>query len=265
MSSQLTSPPDQRDPAPPEKPQRIQLSLSQILGSALAAMTAAALGSRLGVAGTIIGAAMASIIAAVGGSLYTASIRASRERVRTVLVRRPPTSARTDAAAPPSTETAQLVAADTEFPVASTPTARKRLISWKTIGAGALAAFAVAAVAITGFEAITGNALSGGTGTTITQVRHDTARRGASTTDESATPHSGASAEPSAPASASADPAATPDPSASADPSATESAGAQPAPSASASAQPAPAPSATSPTGPGASANPTDGTPTNAG
>ena len=35
---------------------------------------------------------------------------------------------------------------------------------------GALAAFAIAAAALTGFELLTGKALSGGEGTTITQV-----------------------------------------------------------------------------------------------
>ena len=84
-----TSPPTNPRPdageAPPEaKASKIDLSLSQILGGALAAMTAAALGSRLGVAGTIVGAALASIIAGVAGTLYTASLRTTRDKVKTV-------------------------------------------------------------------------------------------------------------------------------------------------------------------------------------
>ena len=47
-------------------------------------MTAAALGSQLSAAGTIVGAALASIIAAVAGSLYTASLRRTRDKVKTV-------------------------------------------------------------------------------------------------------------------------------------------------------------------------------------
>jgi hypothetical protein len=50
---------------------QLGLSVTQIVGGALAAMTAAALGSQLSVAGTVVGAALASIIAAVAGSLYT--------------------------------------------------------------------------------------------------------------------------------------------------------------------------------------------------
>ncbi len=57
------------------KAKQLDLSATQIVGGALAAMTAAALGSQLSVAGTVVGAALASIIAAVAGSLYTASLR----------------------------------------------------------------------------------------------------------------------------------------------------------------------------------------------
>ncbi len=65
---------------------RIELSLTQILGSTGAAVTAAFLGSRLGVAGTLIGAALASVISVVGGAIYTSSIKATRRRVSEVIV-----------------------------------------------------------------------------------------------------------------------------------------------------------------------------------
>src|SRR6476661_9256148 len=67
-----------------EKKKVFDLSLTQVAGGALAAMTAAALGSTLGVGGTIAGAALASVVAGVAGSLYTASLRTGREKVRTV-------------------------------------------------------------------------------------------------------------------------------------------------------------------------------------
>src|SRR5215216_4361046 len=66
------------------KKRAIDLSPSQVLGGALAAMTAAAIGSRLGSAGTVIGAAAASVVAAVSGAVYTASVRHTKEKVRTV-------------------------------------------------------------------------------------------------------------------------------------------------------------------------------------
>ena len=69
---------------PETKASKLDLSLTKIVGGALAAMTAAALGSRLSVAGTIVGAAMASVIAAVAGALYTASLKHTQDKVRTV-------------------------------------------------------------------------------------------------------------------------------------------------------------------------------------
>src|SRR3712207_1857698 len=63
----------------------LDLSLTQVLGGALAAMTAAAIGSRVGAGGTLLGAALASVIAAVAGALYTASLRRTRETVRTAI------------------------------------------------------------------------------------------------------------------------------------------------------------------------------------
>ncbi|MCL2465479.1 MAG: hypothetical protein FWF28_10490 [Micrococcales bacterium] len=53
---------------------RVSFSLPQILGGALAAATAATIGSTLGTAGTIIGAALASVVGGVAGTLYTAGI-----------------------------------------------------------------------------------------------------------------------------------------------------------------------------------------------
>ena len=72
------------------KAKELDLSATQIVGGALAAMTAAALGSQLSVAGTVVGAALASIIAAVAGSLYTASLRRTRDKVKTVFWTRQP-------------------------------------------------------------------------------------------------------------------------------------------------------------------------------
>jgi hypothetical protein len=64
---------------------RLDLSVTQLLGGSAAAATAAALGSRLGVVGTIAGAAVLSLISAVAASLYTASMTRARDAV--VLVR----------------------------------------------------------------------------------------------------------------------------------------------------------------------------------
>ncbi|MFE9254154.1 hypothetical protein [Streptomyces sp. NPDC006879] len=49
---------------------RLDLSVAQVAGSALAAVTAAVLASRLGVYGTIIGAGVVSVVATAGGSVF---------------------------------------------------------------------------------------------------------------------------------------------------------------------------------------------------
>ncbi|MCK2217572.1 hypothetical protein MF672_027820 [Actinomadura sp. ATCC 31491] len=72
--------------------QRYELSVPQILGSALAAVTAAVAASYLGVAGTVIGAAVVSVASTVGTAIYTHYLQRTGERVRrkAVPVVRPP-------------------------------------------------------------------------------------------------------------------------------------------------------------------------------
>ncbi|MEU4666434.1 hypothetical protein AB0F91_00355 [Amycolatopsis sp. NPDC023774] len=62
---------------------------AQVVATALAAVTAALLGSTLGVAGTVVGAGVASVITTVGAELYLRSLQRTREaalRARAVLV-----------------------------------------------------------------------------------------------------------------------------------------------------------------------------------
>jgi hypothetical protein len=164
----------QPDSEKSEKARRFDLSLSQIIGGALAAMTAAAIGSRLGAAGTIIGAAAASVVAAVSGALYTASVRHTHQKVKTIWPARWKVG---------NLATVQLVTDRTEPNAATAPAqqlaSRERpggprlllhRLPWRTALIGALLAFGIAAVAVTGLELISGRALSGDDGTTISQV-----------------------------------------------------------------------------------------------
>jgi hypothetical protein len=155
----------------------LDLSATQVVGGALAAMTAAALGSQLSVAGTVVGAALASIIAAVAGSLYTASIRRTHDKVKTVFWTGQPNEVEDptvmeilpDSEGHIAGQRSHLVAPE---PSGDPPPRRGRAkLSWKRIAVAALAAFGIAAVALTTFELVTGHALSGGEGTTIQQVR----------------------------------------------------------------------------------------------
>jgi hypothetical protein len=60
------------------------IHVSQLVATALAAITAAFLGSRLGIAGTISGAGLASMISTLAGALYQRSLDRTTRTVRTV-------------------------------------------------------------------------------------------------------------------------------------------------------------------------------------
>jgi hypothetical protein len=152
----------------------LDLSVAQIIGGALAAMTAAALGSQLSAAGTLVGAALASIVAAVAGALYTASIRRTREKVKTVFYTGQPNEV--------DEPTVIDIVADSEGHITGQrshlvepepergPRRPRPKLNWKRVVVAALAIFAIAGVSLTAFELVTGNALSGGDGTTFQQV-----------------------------------------------------------------------------------------------
>ena len=62
--------------------QKFTLSATQVMASMAAAVTAALVGSRLGVAGTVIGAGLASVISVVGGAVIGHSILLTRKQVK---------------------------------------------------------------------------------------------------------------------------------------------------------------------------------------
>jgi hypothetical protein len=70
----------EENPAPP--PRKLELSSTQVAGSALAAVSAAFFASWLGTAGTLIGAAVGSIVATVGSATYTWWLRRTSEAVK---------------------------------------------------------------------------------------------------------------------------------------------------------------------------------------
>ena len=165
------------------KAKALDLSVPQVLGGALAAMTAAALGAQLSVAGTLVGAALASIIAAVAGSLYTASIRRTREKVKTVFWTGQPNEVDEPTVIDIVADNEGHITGQRSHLVEPEPSGepsppRRPKLNWKRVVVAALAIFGIAAVALTTFELVTGHALSGGEGTTIQQVSEGrTARR----------------------------------------------------------------------------------------
>jgi hypothetical protein len=68
-----------------QEPEKLGLSATQLIASGLAAMSATVAASYFGVAGTVIGAALASIVTVVGNAVYGYSLRHTRNRVRRTL------------------------------------------------------------------------------------------------------------------------------------------------------------------------------------
>ncbi|MDK0522747.1 hypothetical protein [Streptomyces sp. ML-6] len=68
------------------KERRIDLSVPQVAGSAVAAVAAAVAASQLGVYGTVLGAGVMSVVATCGGSVFQHFFRRTGEQIREVTV-----------------------------------------------------------------------------------------------------------------------------------------------------------------------------------
>ncbi len=160
---------------------KIDLNLTHVAATALAAVTAAVLGSELGAAGTIIGAAAASVITTVGTAVYKASLERSRARVRSLAHRTRPMSA-----APERSRIERVHPAAMNTPLGNEqrtdgmrePQVRDRSrrfarLRWGAMVVGAVGAFLLAMMVITGFEWASGGTVGGGKGTTIGRVVTD--------------------------------------------------------------------------------------------
>jgi len=71
---------------PEDKKPRLNLTTSQVAASALAACCASIVASFLGVAGTVIGAALGSVVATTGAAVYGHLFRRGGERIRQTLL-----------------------------------------------------------------------------------------------------------------------------------------------------------------------------------
>lgn len=147
-------------PSPPTSPadtkRKTDLNVAHVAAAALAAVTAAVIGSELGAAGTLIGAAGASVVTTVGTAIYQTSLERSRQRVRSLAQRAKP-SATAQHDAEPSHRSRRSVA-----------------LRWGAVIVGSLGAFLLAMAVITGFEWADGRAIGGsGKGTTIGHVIND--------------------------------------------------------------------------------------------
>jgi hypothetical protein len=155
-----------------EQRHRLEINYVQVVASALAAISSAVLLSTVGVAGTIIGAAIGSVFATAGSAIYSYSIRLSRERVAraqaAALARMQAARAGmiTRSMDRPGAERADVP--EEAAPAKEPPAWREALrgLPWKWIALIAVGVFVVAMIVILCFELIVGRSVSQITGGT---------------------------------------------------------------------------------------------------
>jgi hypothetical protein len=160
---------------------RLELSATQLVATALAAVTATIAASYLGVSGTVIGAGVASVVSAIGNAVYSHSLRRTRDRVRGVTPARRPTEPGPDHVSLPG---ARSVPPRAHAAGENVITSRN---AWRGVAIGSIAVFAAVLAVVTGVEIIAGRPVSdlvrgdSGTGTSLFGT-HREAAGGAVTT-----------------------------------------------------------------------------------
>ncbi|MGC9496194.1 hypothetical protein [Streptomyces sp. WG7] len=144
---------DEADVRAEVKSKRIDLSVPQVAGSALAAVVAAKLASSFGVYGTILGAGLISVIATCGGSVLQHFFKRTGEQLR---VKRPLGAGGADGRG---------AAVPGEFTAGTVYRARTR--GWKRPLVAAALVFGVTMAGITAYEVASGESLGGGHSTTV--------------------------------------------------------------------------------------------------
>jgi hypothetical protein len=127
-----------------------QLRVSKLLAGALAAVSGAVVASLFGVEGTLIGAALVSLLVAPAEALYTHSLASAHNVARRSLLRR------VGEQGGPSEEGASEEAASEADP---------EPIHWQRVAVAAVLAFGIAVAAITGVEAVANRPLASLVGT----------------------------------------------------------------------------------------------------
>jgi hypothetical protein len=145
---------DQTPTPPPAQSHRsgLRISATQLIASALAAVTATVAASYLGVSGTVIGAAVASVVSVVGNAVYGHSLRQTGNRVRTVV----PGGVRWS---PPAAGTG-LQPAPAAVPPAGRPRERERATSLRVLAIACAGVFVAVILLVTGIELVAGEPLS---------------------------------------------------------------------------------------------------------
>lgn len=161
-----------------DEPRRLDINWTQAAGGALAAVSSAVLLSTVGVAGTIIGAAIGSVIVTVGNSVYTYYLAASKERVAAAAVVAKQAARTRSFTRPGATSTTEMRMpagerdqADDELREAEEEATQRTnwreifsRLNWKRIAVAAAGIFVLAMGAILTFELVAGHSVSSYTG-----------------------------------------------------------------------------------------------------
>lgn len=162
---------------------------AQVMAAALAAVTAAFVGSRLGVYGTVIGAGVISLATTIGGEIYLRSLDRTKEaakRTKDAALARAVRTAATwpvaEVTAPgdsvdDNAETAEAGADETRELTAPEEEPVRKRPRWLVLAGGALVAFVLGMGVVTGIELITGNSLSGEDGRSVSNFLGGPARQ----------------------------------------------------------------------------------------
>ncbi len=148
---------------------RLSINWINSVGAALGAVSAAVMLSTLGVAGTLLGAALSSLCITVGGAVYARSLQVTKERL--AKAQRLAASGVTRAQERTSVRTATRLAPSAEpTPDGGEPPPRQswtqtvQTLPWKRIAAGTVGLFILAMAIIVAFELTTGRPVSSYTG-----------------------------------------------------------------------------------------------------
>ncbi|MEO6606613.1 MAG: hypothetical protein ABIN55_13505 [Aeromicrobium sp.] len=141
-----------------------EVSLLQLTASVLAAVTAAWIASRLGVAGTLIGAALGSLVVTISSAFYGRTL----DHTRTLLIQTESGTVIERHVDEGEVREALDEAADVDSAARGARFVdEKPRLHWKTIIVTAIVVLSLALAAISTYELISGRTLDGDRGTTI--------------------------------------------------------------------------------------------------
>jgi hypothetical protein len=149
-----------------------EVSWLQVAASVLAAVTAAWIASRLGVAGTIVGAALGSLVVTITSAFYSNTLHHGR----TLLIQTQTGTMIQRRVEDGEVQEALDEVADVDSPAKSAQFVDTELdgagprLHWKTIIVTTVVVLALAIAAISTYELVTGRTLDGSTGTSLTDT-----------------------------------------------------------------------------------------------